>query len=45
VWFHRLKGSAMKISEEIRIPLIVFSLQAALIIGCSLVFLVLVPPH
>jgi len=33
----------MKIPKELRIPLIVFSLQAVLLIGCSMVFLVLVP--
>jgi hypothetical protein len=33
----------MHIPEEIRIPVIVFSLQAALLAGCALIFLVLVP--
>lgn len=33
----------MKIPEGIRIPLIVFSLEAALLIGTALVFLVLIP--
>ena len=35
----------MKIPDELRIPVIVFSLQAALLIGCSMVFLVLLPHH
>ena len=39
----RLKGSAMKIPEGIRIPLIVFTLQAALLTGAGLIFLVLRP--
>jgi hypothetical protein len=33
----------MKIPEDIRIPVIVFTLEAALLAGVSLVFLVLVP--
>jgi hypothetical protein len=33
----------MKIPEEVRIPAIVMSLQAALLAGLSLVFLVLLP--
>jgi hypothetical protein len=33
----------MKIPKDLQIPLIVFSLQAVLLIGCSLVFLVLRP--
>lgn len=33
----------MKIPEELRIPAIVFALQAALLLGCSLIFLVLRP--
>lgn len=33
----------MKIPEEIRIPAVVFTLQAALLIGCGLIFLVLIP--
>lgn len=33
----------MRIPEDIRIPVIVFSLQAALLAGCSLVFLILLP--
>jgi hypothetical protein len=33
----------MKIPENIRIPVIVFTLEAALLIGCGLVFLVLRP--
>jgi hypothetical protein len=38
-----LEGSVMKIPEGIRIPLIVFSLEAALLIGAGLIFLVLIP--
>jgi hypothetical protein len=38
-----LEGSAMKIPEGIRIPLIVFSLEAALLTGAGLIFLVLAP--
>jgi hypothetical protein len=33
----------MKIPEHLQIPLIVFSLQAVLLVGCALVFLVLLP--
>jgi hypothetical protein len=33
----------MKIPEELRIPAIVFALQAALLAGCALIFLVLLP--
>ena len=33
----------MKIPEDVRIPVIVFSLEAALLIGIGLIFLVLVP--
>ena len=33
----------MHIPEHIRIPVIVFSLQAALLAGCALIFLVLLP--
>jgi hypothetical protein len=33
----------MRIPDDIRIPVIVLSLQAALLAGCSLVFLMLVP--
>ena len=33
----------MKIPEHLRIPIIVFSLQAALLAGCALIFLVLLP--
>lgn len=33
----------MKIPEDIRIPVIVFTLEAALITGIGLIFLVLVP--
>jgi hypothetical protein len=35
----------MKIPKDLQIPLIVFSLQAVLLIGCAMVFLVLIPPH
>ena len=31
----------MRIPEELRIPAIVFGLQAALLAGCSLIFLLL----
>lgn len=34
---------AMHIPEHIRAPVIVLALQAALLVGCSLVFLVLRP--
>lgn len=37
------KGSAMKIPEGIRIPLIVLSLEAVLLTGAGLIFIVLVP--
>lgn len=33
----------MKFPEELKIPLIVFSLQAALLAGCAMIFLVLLP--
>jgi hypothetical protein len=33
----------MKIPEHLRIPVIVFSLQAVLLAGCAMVFLVLIP--
>ncbi len=33
----------MRISKDIQIPLIVFSLQAVLLIGTALVFIVLIP--
>jgi hypothetical protein len=33
----------MKIPKDLEIPFIVFSLQAALLIGTALVFLVLLP--
>lgn len=33
----------MKIPEQLRIPALVFTLQAALLAGCALIFLVLVP--
>lgn len=36
-------GKAMKIPEHLRIPMVVFALQAALLAGCSLIFLVLLP--
>ena len=35
----------MKIPEHLRAPAIVFALQAALLAGAALVFLVLLPPH
>lgn len=34
----------MRIPEHLRIPLVVFSMEAILIIGASLIFLVLRPP-
>lgn len=37
------KGRAMKIPEHLKIPVIVFALQAALLAGTSLVFLLLRP--
>lgn len=33
----------MKIPDELQIPAVVFSLQAALLIGVAMVFLVLLP--
>lgn len=33
----------MKIPDHLRIPVVVFSLQAALLAGCALIFLVLLP--
>jgi hypothetical protein len=33
----------MRIPKDIQIPVIVFSLQAALLIGAAMIFLVLVP--
>ena len=33
----------MRIPKEIQIPVIVFSLQAALLIGAAMIFLVLIP--
>lgn len=33
----------MRIPKDVRIPAIVFALQAALLAGCALVFLVLLP--
>jgi len=33
----------MKIPEDIRIPVIVFALQAVLLLGCSMVFFILIP--
>jgi len=33
----------MRISKDIQIPLIVFSLQAVLLLGSALVFIVLIP--
>lgn len=43
VFLPNTKGHAMKIPEDLRIPAIVFGLQAALLAGCSLIFLVLRP--
>jgi hypothetical protein len=33
----------MHIPEDIRIPVIVFALQAVLLAGCAMIFLVLLP--
>lgn len=33
----------MKIPEELRIPAVVFALQAILLAGCGLIFLLLLP--
>jgi hypothetical protein len=33
----------MKIPDDLRIPLTVFALQASLLAGCALIFLVLLP--
>jgi hypothetical protein len=33
----------MNVPEHLRIPMIVFALQAALLAGCGLIFLVLMP--
>jgi hypothetical protein len=33
----------MKIPEHLRIPVIVFGMQAVLLIGCALIFIVLRP--
>lgn len=33
----------MKIPEDIRIPVLVFTLQAVLLLGCAMVFVVLIP--
>jgi hypothetical protein len=33
----------MKIPDHLRIPVLVFSLEAVLLAGCSLIFLVLLP--
>jgi NAD(P)H-hydrate repair Nnr-like enzyme with NAD(P)H-hydrate dehydratase domain len=35
----------MKIPEDLRIPAIVFALQAALLAGCGLVFVLLAQGH
>jgi len=35
----------MKIPKDLRAPAIVFALQAALLAGTALVFMVLIPPH
>jgi len=37
------KEMAMRIPEHLRAPIIVFGLQFALLAGCSLVFMMLVP--
>jgi hypothetical protein len=33
----------MKIPKDLQIPLIVFSLEAVLLAGCAMIFLVLLP--
>jgi hypothetical protein len=33
----------MKIPDHLRIPVLVFSLQAVLLVGCAMIFLVLLP--
>jgi hypothetical protein len=33
----------MKIPDHLRIPVLVFSLQAVLLAGCAMIFLVLLP--
>ena len=33
----------MKIPENIRIPVLVFALQAVLLSGCAMIFFVLIP--
>jgi hypothetical protein len=33
----------MKIPEHLRIPMVVFSLEATLLVGLALIFLVLIP--
>lgn len=33
----------MKIPDHLRIPVLVFSLQAILLAGCAMIFLVLLP--
>lgn len=33
----------MKIPEDLRIPAVVFGLQAVLLVGCAMVFFVLLP--
>jgi hypothetical protein len=35
----------MRIPEHLRIPVVVFSMQAVLLAGCALIFLVLLPSH
>lgn len=34
----------MKIPDHLRIPFVVFAMQAVLLIGCALIFFVLRPP-
>jgi hypothetical protein len=41
--FQSLKADAMKIPEEIKIPVLVFTLEAIMVAGFLLIFLVLVP--
>jgi hypothetical protein len=39
----QVKELVMRIPDDIRIPVIVFSLQAVLLVGCAMIFLVLRP--
>jgi hypothetical protein len=41
--FPRAGACIMKIPDNLRIPILVFSLEAVLLVGCGLIFLVLLP--